>query len=200
MFVQLRILARCTGCIYLLYNIKLYSRPCIVVCSNLQLTGMAVLVPQFASFICLLVVGCTALTVNKFIPFGTDKGDTIFFSNDDNTTSIAVPVRFPFHDRLFTTIHVRQSNVTMGYVYNIISDSIFWFRIIIMFPLLRSTTMVYFPLKHQLVISHPEISPSRHKTVSEGLEWPSLLHSGQMWTQGMGTGQSSSEVPQILQL
>ena len=72
--------------------------------------------PQFASFICLLAVGCTALSVDKFIPFGTAQGDTIFFSNDDETTSIAVPVRFPFYDRLFTTIHVSQSNISMDYV------------------------------------------------------------------------------------
>jgi len=71
---------------------------------------MAGLLPELASFICLLAVGCSALSVDQLIPFGTDEGDTIFFSNDDDTTSIAVPLRFPFYDRLFTTIHVRQCN------------------------------------------------------------------------------------------
>ena len=65
---------------------------------------------QLASFICLLAVCCSALSVDQLSPFGTDKGDTTFFSNDDNTTSIAVPLRFPFYDRLFSTIHVRQCN------------------------------------------------------------------------------------------
>ena len=65
---------------------------------------------QLAFFICLAAVGCTALSVDKFIPFGTANGDTVFFSNDDNTTSVSVPVRFPFYDRLFTTIHVRRND------------------------------------------------------------------------------------------
>ena len=98
----------------LLLYIKL--RPCIVVCilySIFQLTGMAALVPQFAYFICLLAVGCTALDVNSFIPFGTANGDTVFFSNDDATTNVTVPVRFPFYDRLFTIIYVSQIGVAI---------------------------------------------------------------------------------------
>ena len=71
---------------------------------------MAGLLPELAFFICLLAVCCSALSVDKFISFGTANGDTIFFSNDDDTTSIAVPLRFPFYDRLFTTIHVRLYN------------------------------------------------------------------------------------------
>ena len=59
-------------------------------------------------FLSLLAAGCSALSVDNFIPFGTANGDTIFFSNDDNTTSISVPVRFPFYDQLATTIHVRS--------------------------------------------------------------------------------------------
>ena len=66
---------------------------------------------QLAYSLCLLAVGCSALSVDQLIPFGTDEGDTIFFSNDDDTTSIAVPLRFPFYDRLCTTIHVRQCNL-----------------------------------------------------------------------------------------
>ena len=71
---------------------------------------MAGLLAQLASFICLAAAGCTALSVDKFIPFGNASEDTIFFSNDDNTTSISVPVRFPFYDRLFTTIHVSRND------------------------------------------------------------------------------------------
>ena len=165
---------------------------------------MAGLLQKLAYFICLVAVGCTAPTVDKFIPFGTDQGDTIFFSNDDNTTSIAVPVRFPFYDRLFTTIHVRQSNVTMGYILEYYHNYYHIYILVLyhhcMSPLFRSTTMACSPLKHQFQITHLEISLSRQKTVSEGLEWPSLLHFGQMWTQGMGMGQSSSEVPQVILL
>ena len=73
---------------------------------------MASLFVQLAFCICLSAVGCTALSVDDFILFGTANGDAIFFSNDDNTTSISVPVRFPFYDRLFTTIHVRRIDFT----------------------------------------------------------------------------------------
>ena len=50
--------------------------------------------------------GAVGLHVDDFIPFGEDSGDTIFFSSDDNTTSIAVPLRFPFFNRYYSTIHV----------------------------------------------------------------------------------------------
>ena len=75
----------------------------------LTVLEMAGLLLELASFICLLIVGCSALSVDQLIPFGTAEGDTIF-PNDDNTISIAVPLRFPFYDELFTTIHVRQCN------------------------------------------------------------------------------------------
>ena len=50
--------------------------------------------------------GAVGLDVDDFIPFGENSGDTIFFSSDDNTTSIAVPLRFPFFNQYYSTIHV----------------------------------------------------------------------------------------------
>ena len=55
---------------------------------------------------CTLLTICRSLGVDKFIPFGRNEGDTIFFVNDDNTTSITIPLKFPFFNRLYSTIHV----------------------------------------------------------------------------------------------
>ena len=49
----------------------------------------------------------SGLTVEEFIPFGESNGDTVFFSNDDNTTSITIPLKCPFFSSLYSTIHVR---------------------------------------------------------------------------------------------
>ena len=64
----------------------------------------------------------SGLTVEEFIPFGESNGDTVFFSNDDNTTSITVPLKFPFFGRLYSTIHVRdcQPSIMSPFVFGII--------------------------------------------------------------------------------
>jgi hypothetical protein len=71
---------------------------------------------MFSKFSLVLLIalvnsGILSLPVEDFIPFGEDSGDTIFFSNDDNTTSITVPQKFPFFNRLYNTIHINNNGL-----------------------------------------------------------------------------------------
>ena len=56
--------------------------------------------------LCQIWTSTGQLSKSQLIPFGVGNGDTIFFANDDNTTNISMPVRFPFYDRLYQRVYV----------------------------------------------------------------------------------------------
>jgi hypothetical protein len=57
------------------------------------------------------LISCQGVSVDDFIPFGPSEGDTIFFVNDDNTTSITIPLKFPFYNRLYSTVHINNNGL-----------------------------------------------------------------------------------------
>ena len=57
-------------------------------------------------FLCHISSSVGQLPKEELIEFGVDNGDEIFFSNDDNTTTVRIPVKFPFYDRLYQIVYV----------------------------------------------------------------------------------------------